>query len=255
MDPSVGEEDDVKEDDDDDDYRRAFARESGVVLLVGHSVGATMGLIMMMMGEEMKMVTARRRIQAMVSVAGIADFTVLRHMHLEHRAAYDDFCTGAFGPEESGGWELGNVFTATPLLPPQWGHAGEEEERGVTEVEDQVIVLGQGRADELVEWGQVEILKEGLRSRGWEVEEAREEDHTDQCASRRMTVVELEGGHDDVWRLGTGIAKCVAVAITMLAGGKKRAIRPRDSSYQLIAMDDISTNTFSEEEESANYLS
>jgi hypothetical protein len=246
MDPSVGEGDDVKEDDDDDDYRRAFAKASGVVLLVGHSVGATMGLKMMMMGE-MKMVTAQRRIQAMVSVAGIANFTVLRDMHLEHRAAYDDFCTGAFGPEESGGWELGNVFTATPLLPPHRGHVGAEE-RGVTEVEDEVIVLGQGRADELVEWGQVEILKEGLRSRGWEVEEATEEDHTDQCASRRMTVVELEGGHDDVWRLGTGIAKCVAVAITMLAGGKKRAI-----PYQLIAAADITTNNFSEEEKSANY--
>lgn len=215
----------------------------GMLVLVGHSVGATMGLKMLLGGFG----TGSERVKAVVSLAGIADFVALRDAHLELRGPYDGFCTAAFGEEEGGGWELGRVFSRRGVWPD--GQGGEDVGAGVMETDGgleeagvEVVVLGQGRADELVEWDQVEILRDGLRSMGWEEEEAEAEEKSgmekwakegvggkqsesslrggvqSRRKRRRMAVVELEGGHDDVWGQGKEIARCVELAIEMLFG-------------------------------------
>lgn len=237
----------------------------GWLVLVGHSVGATMGLKMVMRGEEREgggIGSARERVKAIVSLAGIADFVALRDAHLEFRDGYDGFCRAAFGEEAEGGWELGRVFPRRGIELD--GREGEDlckgvmkTDEGVEEAGVEVAVLGQGKADELVEWDQVEILREEFRRRGWEEKKDENDDDDEeeeeeigkvkkvkrsggsqserslrggvqsQTKKRRMAVVELEGGHDDVWEQGREIARCVGLAIEMLAG-RNRSSGERD---------------------------
>ena len=99
------------------------------------------------------------------------------------RDIYDAFITGAFGPEEEGGWERGNVRSA-----------GRRVARGVG-----VVVVGGSRGDELVEWEQVGFLEWGE-------------------GEGRKVVVELEGGHMDVVEGGVGVGRCVGRCVEVLVG-------------------------------------
>lgn len=119
-----------------------------------------------------------------VSVCGIADFRRLRDAHLGERGVYEGFIRGALGEE----WEEGGA-----LWEGVWGGL-------------EVVVLGQGRGDALVEWGQVEVLVEGVRRGMGE-------------GKGKVRVLELEGGHE-VWRDGREVARCVGVAVEMLRGGE-----------------------------------
>lgn len=228
--------------------RKVFAR--GWLVVVGHSVGATMGLKMLLeKGRGRGIGTARERIKAMVSLAGIADFVALREAHLDFKDAYDGFCTGAFGDEEEGKWELGRVF---PKARQGVSLDGREEEEEEEEDDDddaglEVIVLGQSKADELVEWNQAEILRDGLLRRGWREEKnnndddeeyshektnggSNRENHVEENLNgggmrsqkrrkrKRMAIVELEGAHDDVWEQGREIARCVGLVVEMVVG-------------------------------------
>lgn len=254
-------------------WRDEFAKEP-VVVLVGHSVGATMGLKMLLekkkkwsWGSESESGwETKRRIQAVASLAGIANFAALRDAHLESRETYEDFSTGAFGREDEGGWEAGRVFPRRREGDGEEGDGNgleeqnEEMGRDESEVEMEVVVLGQGRQDELVEWGQVELLREGFRREGWVEHKGREEEEEEEegietatrigemqaareCTTitqappmqkrrgerrgrrgrrgkKRMRIVELEGSHDDVWRQGGELARCVGVVVEMLAEGE-----------------------------------
>lgn len=231
------------DDDDADDEKWGFAR--GWLILVGHSVGSTMGLKMLFDSEKngREIGTARDRIKAIVSLSGIADFVALRDAHLDFRDVYDGFCTAAFGDEGEGKWELGRVFprlrggvSVTEGEPEDedenedlhavFSERDEESEEEVAGVE--VIILGQGMADERVEWDQVEILSAGLRRKGWEEENLsggtqsptnRTTDRTTKRKGRKkMAVIELEGKHDEVWEQGGEIARCVGLAVEMVVG-------------------------------------
>ena len=169
------------------------------VILVGHSVGATiafgvalgLGLGDHSDGEE----ALSKNIKAVVGVEGIYDFTALRDAHWGYRDVYEEFTSGAFGEEKTGAWERGNV--------------GRMVREGAREMEEgvEVVVLGQSRGDGLVEWGQVEGMERALRERdGWR-------EGGEGVPAKEVTVLELEGGHDEVWERGEGLARCITVAV------------------------------------------
>lgn len=126
-------------------------------------------------------------LKAVVSLEGIYDFTACRDAHPDLRDVYNAFTTGAFGPEEEGGWERGNVLGCKRRV-------GDGVE---------AVVVGHSRDDELVEWEQgqrlIGVLERQREGRG-EV----------------VRLVEVEGTHSQVVRDGVAVGKCVGVAIEVL---------------------------------------
>lgn len=164
------------------------------VLLVGHSVGATLAVEVagMLRGDgEWDGEEGRGRVSGVVGLAGIYDFGALRDAHLGMAEVYEGFIAGALGREEEGKWERARV-------------GRDKVRRGLTG--GGVLVLGRSRGDELVEWGQVD----GLLGELGEEESGGE--------GVLVRVVECEGAHDEIVRRGEEIARCVAIALDMLMG-------------------------------------
>ncbi|KAL8854550.1 MAG: hypothetical protein Q9221_000585 [Calogaya cf. arnoldii] len=156
------------------------------IILVGHSVGATVAFgVALGLGyrddddDRNDFQHLRQKIRAVVGVEGIYDFAALRDAHLEYRGIYEEFTNGAFGDEESGSWEKGDVVRMV------------REGGDVDAVK--VVVLGQSRGDELAEWGQVEMMEQALQEKGWRGEEDVE------GMAKEIMVVELKGRHDEIW--------------------------------------------------------
>lgn len=162
----------------------------GGIILAGHSVGATLCLhAAPRLLSSLQEPQPATRVRAVVGVAGVYDFTALRDAHLGARAVYEEINTGAFGAEKHdsggewrGGWERGKV------------KGGEWRAKGV-----EVVVLGHGRADELVDMGQAEMLVREL------------EDPV-------VKTVECEGNHDQMVNVGEEVGRCVGVAVEVLHG-------------------------------------
>ncbi|KAL8771199.1 MAG: hypothetical protein Q9209_003370 [Squamulea sp. 1 TL-2023] len=165
--------------------RSKYPKLTGNVILIGHSVGATiaftvaLGLGYRDVESEDGFGGLRGKVKAVVGVEGIYDFTALRDAHLEYRGIYEEFTNGAFGKEENGDWEKGNMVAKI-------GEGGKME--GV-----EIVVLGHSRCDELVEWGQVKMMEKVLREQGW-----RGKDELEGGVAREVMVVELRGGHDEI---------------------------------------------------------
>ena len=178
-------------------------------IICGHSVGGTMAVMLGLeprisrdghdygWGNEMQM----QGLRGVVGVEGIYDFTACRDAHPEMREVYDGFIEGAFGKEGDGGWRRGNV-----------SGCGRRVGRGVG-----VVVLGQSRGDELVEWEQVGGMIGEVK---WEGEEGAKE------------LVELEGRHQEVVEGGVGIAKCVGRCVELLVR-MEQGIMGRGSGHDL----------------------
>ncbi|KAI4245478.1 MAG: hypothetical protein L6R40_002539 [Gallowayella cf. fulva] len=129
----------------DNDARDGYEglRAGSGIILVGHSVGATIAFAVALglhEGREEKFKGPRERIKSVVGVEGVYDFTALRDAHAGFRDVYEEFTKGVFGDERHGGWEEGNIVRMV--------REGGEMDRV------EVVVLGQSREDELVEWGQ-----------------------------------------------------------------------------------------------------
>lgn len=166
----------------------------GELLLVGHSVGATLavevaGLLAVAGGSGV-------RVCGVGCLAGVFDFVALRDAHAGAREMYEGFIEGAFGPEGEGGWEGARV-------------RGERVREGLRG--EGVLVLGRSRADELVEWGQVDGLLEELEQGG---------EGGDGLVVR---LVECEGTHKEIVHKGVEVARCVAVALDVLMRGGEEA--------------------------------
>ncbi len=159
--------------------------------MCGHSVGGTMAVMVGMdgMGEEggWGREGEMEGVKGVVTLGGIYDFTACRDAHPGLRDMYNAFTTGAFGPEEEGGWERGDVLRS--------------KRRMRDEVE--VVVVGHSRDDELVEWEQgqrlIGVLEGEREGRGEEVR-----------------LVEVEGTHQQIVKDGVAVGKCVDVAIGVL---------------------------------------
>lgn len=143
---------------------------------------------------------------AIVPLCGIYDFVRLRDAHPGNRELYEAFATAAFGGEEGGGWEEGGR-----------GWAAGDCTKGRIVEGVKVVVVGHGRGDGLVEWGQVEGMRgvlEGVNGDGGKDGEGEEGGK----GGRKAVVVEVEGEHNECWEKGEGVARCVEVAVGMLGG-------------------------------------
>lgn len=122
---------------------------------------------------------------AALSLCGIYDFTALRDAHRSNQQIYNDFTTGAFGPEEEGGWAKGSTAK---------GAVGKER----------VLVLARSRTDSLVEWEQTDVMAPML-------------DEISRAAPRMIGVVtEIHGDHKEIYEKGTEIARTVAETVGYL---------------------------------------
>lgn len=188
-----------------DDGERGFrdAVKGSDIVLVGHSIGATIAFALAMGiadrvhdDADDPMAGVGKRIRAVVGVEGVYDFTALRDAHMEYRGIYEEFTDEAFGAEEEGGWERGNMVEAVRKR---------EGKMGVVEV----VVLGHSKEDELVEWGQVELMEGALRERGWR----KGEKGKWKGGGKEVLVEEIKGGHDEIWEKGEELARCVKFAL------------------------------------------
>ena len=158
-------------------------------VLVGHSAGGYLGG-QVVCGIGLESDEEAGRIvgpTAWVGVEGIYDLTLLRDTYLS-RPVYQSFIEAAFGPDEQD-WERASPANG------DFGHWRE----------GRLVVLGQSRGDELVDWGQVVRMERVVRER-WEKTGRR----------RRVEVVELAGRHADVWSEGREMARVIGVAVGML---------------------------------------
>ena len=159
-------------------------------IVCGHSVGATMALMLGMepkLGGEHGWGCEERMggLRGVVGVEGIYDFGACRDAHGGMREVYEGFIEGAFGREEEGGWRRGDVV-----------RCGRKVGEGVA-----VVVVGQSREDELVEWGQAVGMMGALEWEG---------------AVGEKVLVEVEGRHQEVVTGGVGIGKCVGRCLELL---------------------------------------
>lgn len=130
-----------------------------------------------------------------VPLCGIYNFTALRDAHPANADIYNTFTTAAFGPEDAGesmegGWERGDCT------------------KGVIRDEVRVVVMGHGKEDTLVEWGQVEEMA-GVMDKV-------NEGNSGDGGARRALLVEVNGDHDEVWEGGVQVAGCVDAAMKAL---------------------------------------
>ena len=129
---------------------------------------------------------------AIIPLCGIYDFTTLRDAHMENKDLYNAFTTAALGPEDDGGWERGKCT------------------KGVIDEEVKVIVMGHGKDDKLVDWGQAEQMARVL--------EKVNESSAEGKGGRKAEVLRVEGNHNEVWGKGVGFARCVGVTVWLLEG-------------------------------------
>lgn len=174
----------------------AWLREHGGMggkewVVCGHSVGGTMALMLgleLPTGEEGKWGRGDGKMEGLkgvVGLEGIYDFTACRDAHPSNRGLYDEFTAGAFGPEEEGGWERGNVVRSGRKV------------RGEVEL----VMVVHSREDELVEWEQAGAMMEVLRK------EKRDD---------MVVFLEVEGKHQQIVTEGRVIGKVVIEAVNRL---------------------------------------
>lgn len=185
------------------------------MILAGHSAGATLSLHA---GPRLQQLAQQQqqqqqpRVRAVVGVAGVYDFTALRDAHGAARAVYDSINTGLLGSENSnddddddgwrGGWERGKVVGR------EWRADGVE-----------VVVLGHGRADQLVDMAQAEGLARGFEDGGLGATTQQQQQQQRGEGNRPVVkLVECEGGHDEMVNGGQEIGRCVGVAVEALLG-------------------------------------
>ena len=156
-------------------------------ILAGHSVGGTMAMLISQSDPLNSKVPLPL---AIIPLCGIYDFTTLRDAHMENKDLYNAFTTAAFGPEDDGGWERGNCAKA------------------VIDEEVKVVVMGHGKHDMLVDWGQAEQMAGVL-----EKVNAR---NTQGEGARQAKLLTVEGNHNEAWEKGFGVAECTQAAVQLL---------------------------------------
>ncbi|KAI7189344.1 hypothetical protein KC363_g4987, partial [Hortaea werneckii] len=156
-------------------------------LLVGHSCGATLAFqaAMMHLPSFPSPVTPPL---ALLAVEGLYDLPALVSHHADS-PIYQHLITNAFGPDPAV-WAA-----ASPAISLSSSSSSQQHQQHPG---PQLIALAHSRQDELVEWAQVDRMHAALkRSGGWD-EVGREEG----AGGGRLKLIELHGGHDQVWREG-----------------------------------------------------
>ncbi|GAB1726093.1 hypothetical protein NU195Hw_g1199t1 [Hortaea werneckii] len=177
-------------------------------LLVGHSCGATLAFQAAMMQHlhpsSSSSLAAHPIVPplALLAVEGLYDLPALIAYHAD-TPAYRDLVTNAFGsnPEV---WAA-----ASPAL----GLSSSSSSASHPQLpQPKLIALAHSRQDELVEWQQVDLMHAALKKAGGF-------DEVEGEAGRRLKLIELNGGHDDVWREGGGeLARAVSEVLQVVRG-------------------------------------
>lgn len=166
-------------------------------LLVGHSCGATLALQVAMKqdwggatstGSEKPVAPV-----AVLGVEGLYDLPALVSYHADI-SAYREFVTTAFGPDSEVWAAVSPAVSAEGLSQAHWP-------------EGRLVVIAHSHEDELVEWEQVERMQQALKTQGFRSGAAGEASATRDC--RQVGLLELHGGHDQVWEEGTELARAV----------------------------------------------
>ncbi|KAJ5459220.1 hypothetical protein N7530_011164 [Penicillium desertorum] len=184
-------------------------------MLVGHSCGATLAFQAVMgavsghreetstgygsPGSLPPTLTAQPT--AIVGVAGIYDLRRLRDTHADI-SAYQEFIEGAFGADEML-WDGVSPAQATGSRGVEGGWKS-----------GRLAVLAHSKDDELVDWAQVEAMKQALSN--WEKTEAHIPVQGDLHRDRRLRVLSISGAHDEAWENGEQLARAVTVAFEQL---------------------------------------
>lgn len=128
---------------------------------------------------------------AILGTAGIYDLRLLRDNHRD-MAVYQEFVESAFGKDE-GVWDAVSPAKVG-------GVAGVEGWRG-----GRVVVLAHSPEDALVDASQGEAMRWALT--GWE---------SAQGQGRRVVMLPVKGGHDDVWEKGEELARAISLTVEEL---------------------------------------
>jgi acetyl esterase/lipase len=156
-------------------------------VVVGHSCGATLAFqAALSIAHATDGGPPMKAPRVIVGIEGLYDLPALVRYHAD-MPEYRAFVTSAFGEDESAWTEVSPALT-NERLRVLW---------------DQVdhFVLAHSREDELVEWDQPEAMRNALLA------------HRPDSRSEELNILELSGKHDDVWQIGTGVAKGVRVAV------------------------------------------
>ncbi|KAI7024809.1 hypothetical protein D0867_09026 [Hortaea werneckii] len=170
-------------------------------LLVGHSCGATLAFQVAMMQHQHQQPSKSPPPLALLAVEGLYDLPALVAYHSDS-PIYSHLITNAFGPNPSD-WARAS---------PSSGISSASSHQHQAEAWPNLIVLAHSRQDELVEWQQVDLMHAALKSRGFD--EVGGEDG----GGGRLKLVELNGGHDEVWRQGEELARAVGETLQVVRG-------------------------------------
>ncbi|KAI7569581.1 hypothetical protein KC317_g3205 [Hortaea werneckii] len=154
-------------------------------LLVGHSCGATLAFQAAMMHHHHSSSPITPPL-ALLAVEGLYDLPALVANHAD-APAYQNLVTNAFGPDPS------DWAAASPAIALQHSLPSPSSSRHQPLPQPQLIALAHSRQDELVEWQQVDLMHAALKK-------AAGFDEVEGEAGRRLKLIELHGGHDEVWR-------------------------------------------------------
>ncbi|KAJ6036229.1 hypothetical protein N7540_000508 [Penicillium herquei] len=138
---------------------------------------------------------------AIVGVAGIYDLRRLQEAHREI-GAYREFIEGAFGNDVM----LWDGVSPAQMVGSRGVEGGWKTGR--------LVVLAHSKDDGLVDEGQVLEMKEALR--GWEQKPAQIPVRELSTRERRVQMLSLEGGHDELWSQGEELARAIKYAFVEL---------------------------------------
>lgn len=167
-------------------------------VVVGHSCGATLGFQLLdgwLSGGE----DAVALPVGVAGLAGLYNLPLLAENHADS-SAYEEFLQAAFGSDESVWLRASPAGLGERLGRERWAGG-------------RVVVLGESGGDELVEGMQRDVMARALGEGGW----------GEGVEGRDLMMLELEGGHDDIWREGKGVARAVECVVGRLfdVGGRE----------------------------------
>ncbi|KAL2429053.1 hypothetical protein ABEF95_004805 [Exophiala dermatitidis] len=151
-----------------------------------------------------------------VGLAGIYDLRLLLDNHKDTPSSdiYASFLEGAFG-EDKNDWDRASparfISTSTSTSTPPGESDCLYADRSLS------ILLVTADKDDLVEPEQRDVMRRTILGLGTDPEESTESPHTrSTCCSRyKYTDMNIEGGHDDMWRVGERMMKVIERALEM----------------------------------------
>jgi hypothetical protein len=167
-------------------------------VIVGHSAGATLAF----QSWVLRCACATYRpAKALVGLAGIYNLPAVVRNHAEE-PFYRKFITDAFTADEKI-WV--DASPSNKEFEGMWENGGAE-----------TIILGSSEEDVLVEREQPEEMQAVLECQGWELVKGDGAGKKTGERKKEVLRLELEGSHDEIWKLGTGVRRSVELVMQRL---------------------------------------